>query len=445
MSLINALTTRLWAIKPENLQLLANIALRKNFDPQMINPVPGMPMKGARTAIVRGNVAIIPVTGPLFPKASMMDTMCGAVSMEVIAQDISAAMENPNVDGIMLDIDSPGGVAFGPAETADIIAKYAQTKPIIAYVAGMACSAAYWIASAATEIVAHKSAILGSIGVVCAYGVQQGLDQDGYKHFEIVSSNAKNKRPDPTTDAGKAEIMRELNDIERVFIGDVAKNRGVTEETVKTQFGEGGVLIAEDAIRVGMADRLGSFEDALSGFQTSLHLKRKGGQMANNKPADPAATQPGAPQTVDVDAIKAAAREEGAKAERERILALDEVAVDGAEAMLKEAKADGKTTAEQLALKILKQHKQLGADYIKNTTASVEQTPKIEPSANNNQPASPPNPDKVDESLPLEEQAKKAYEKDKALQAEFKTVEVYTAFVKSQADGRGRIVKPQKG
>lgn len=437
MSVINLMTTKHWAIRSNVLEKLAQIAIHRK-DTDAINAAPGTPMKYTRTVVQRGNVAVIPVTGPLFPKASQLDTMCGAVSLEVIAQDLNTAVQNPSVAGIILDIDSPGGVAFGPAEMAELIDSYKATKPIIAYVGGMACSAAYWIAAAATEIVAHKGAMLGSIGVVTIQTKQEGIDLEGYKHIEIVSSNAQNKRPDPTTEEGLKEIMRELDAIEEVFISDVAKHRGISSEEVKAKFGQGGVFMAAEAVAIGMADRMGSFEDVLLDFQNRLTSTPKGGVMnATDKGQPQAASIAANENPIDLDAIRA----EAAKAERERILAIDEITVDGMEKLAAAAKADGKTTAQELAFKWAKEQKQLGASYVSSLQTQVENNPVIDPSGNNADPAAKPTEEEQDKDLPSEARAKKQYAKSKALQDEFKTEAIYVAYCKGQESGRVRSFK----
>ncbi len=106
--------------------------------------------------------------------------------------------------------------------------------------------------------------MLGSIGVVSTIPIQEQANIDGYKNFEIVSSNAKNKRPDPRTDEGLAEIRQELDVIETEFITSISKYRGLPTELIKNDFGKGGVMIGMKATAVGMADELGTFEEVIA-------------------------------------------------------------------------------------------------------------------------------------------------------------------------------------
>jgi hypothetical protein len=82
--------------------------------------------------------------------------------------------------------------------------------------------------------------------------------------FEIVSSNAPMKRVDPETDKGKNAILKLLNATETVFLNSISLHRGVSVETVKEDFGQGGLLVGIDAVNAGMADTLGSFEDTIN-------------------------------------------------------------------------------------------------------------------------------------------------------------------------------------
>src|SRR5690606_30919548 len=121
----------------------------------------------------------------------------GAVSVGILARDFSEALANPKIRGIVLEIDSPGGEATGINELGKMIAAGARQKPVIAYGGGMVASGAYWLASAAGEIVVDETAMLGSIGVVITARKRDGSDGT----VEIVSSQSPNKRVDPAKES----------------------------------------------------------------------------------------------------------------------------------------------------------------------------------------------------------------------------------------------------
>ena len=215
----------------------------------------GKDMKDANAVSIRDGVAVIKVSGPLFRYANLMTRICGATSYELLAQDFNKAVQSPQIKGILLDIDSPGGEVNGCSELSDMIYQARGTKPIIAYASGACCSGAYWIASACDKILAADTAILGSIGVVSIF---EKDDED--KTIEIVSSQSPNKRPDINTEEGKAKIQARVDELAEVFIAKVARNRGISEDDVINNFGAGDVSVGQHAVRQGLSDGLSSFE-----------------------------------------------------------------------------------------------------------------------------------------------------------------------------------------
>lgn len=238
---------------------MADIARENRKTPEAIAREMGREMKDTNAASIRDGVAVIKVSGPLFRYANLMTRICGATSYELLAQDFNKAVQNPNIKGILLDIDSPGGEVNGCSELSDMIYQARSTKPIIAYASGACCSGAYWIASACDKILAADTAILGSIGVVSIF---EKDDED--KTIEIVSSQSPNKRPDINTEEGKAKIQARVDELAEVFIAKVARNRGITAVDVVKNFGAGDVSVGQHAVRNGLADGLSSFEDIIS-------------------------------------------------------------------------------------------------------------------------------------------------------------------------------------
>lgn len=242
---------RCWAIEPDFLSNLSNMTKEYQAGLSLLND--GQLQKTSFVKI-RGDIAIISLQGIITPRMDIFTYFMGGTPLDCLARDFQTAIDDDNIKGILFDIDSPGGVAVGPAEMAEIIFKARQIKPVWSYVGRNCCSAAYWLAAATEKIIAHQSALLGSIGVVTTVPVQESPDQSGYKNIEIVSSNAKNKRPDPRTPEGINEICRELNELESQFINAVANFRDLTIDQIKNDFGQGGVLIGAKAVQIKMAD-----------------------------------------------------------------------------------------------------------------------------------------------------------------------------------------------
>jgi len=253
----------------------------------------GTRLDGSKTAIVRDGVAVVPVLGPIFRRANMMTQMSGATSLEVVARDIAAAVNNPDVKAILLEIDSPGGAVAGTGELAGHIAAMGKKKPICAYIGGTGASAAYWLASACQGIAVAPTAIVGSIGVIGGY---QKAD-DGT--VTIVSSQSPKKNPDLDTEEGRADVQATLDSLADVFVADVARNRGVSPATVLSDFGQGGVLVGRQALKAGMVDRVSSLEATIrslardpQNLRRGMRAEDEGELLAEETMIEPISSQP---------------------------------------------------------------------------------------------------------------------------------------------------------
>jgi ClpP class serine protease len=189
----------------------------------------------------------------------------GAVSTEVLATDIQAAIDNPAVRAIVLDVDSPGGAAAGINELANVIFESRGKKPIVARVGGTGASAAYWLGAAADRLYVDATGLVGSIGVVATFLDSSKRDEaSGVRQVEIVSSQSPDKRLDVVTEDGRAKVQATVDSLAQVFIDRVATFRGVTSRHVIENFGRGGLVVGAAAVAAGMADALGSLESVIA-------------------------------------------------------------------------------------------------------------------------------------------------------------------------------------
>lgn len=212
------------------------------------------------------DTASITITGPLSPEGpSPIARFFGfnGTSYNDVAEAAEALRNDPTIKNVKLLMDTPGGTVAGIDTARSALATLAKEKNVVAENHGMIASAGYYLASAADTITAMTPfAKTGSIGVVVArIDVSEAMARNGIKRIKIVSKNAPNKQPDPTTERGLGVIQDEIDATERVFIKTVAEGRGTTVDDVIENFGKGGLLIAEDpeegkpdAISVGMID-----------------------------------------------------------------------------------------------------------------------------------------------------------------------------------------------
>lgn len=212
---------------------------------------------------VRDGVAVIPVRGVLYNSSSYWANP--AASYTRILGRFIAAIERADVAAIVLDVASPGGQVDGCYGVAAAIFAARGVKPIVACATGQCASGAYWIASAADRIHATPMSMLGSIGVVSTFYDYSKMDEElGIKEIKFVSSQSPNKQLDPKGAAGRDYYQALVDKLAGVFVESVALHRGVDEQTVITQYGAGGVLVGDDAVRAGLADGIATLDEIVS-------------------------------------------------------------------------------------------------------------------------------------------------------------------------------------
>lgn len=205
---------------------------------------------GARIMDKIGDTAQINISGVLSKEPSWVLRYFGGgnTAYSEIISAINESERDPNIQKVIFNIDSPGGQTSGLTMAMDAIES--MTIPTEARVSGTAASAAYGLASQTDKITAlDRGAIFGSIGVKATLFVDDSI-------VDITSSNAPEKAPDVTTEDGKKIVQKYLDQIEAIFIEDIAQGRKTTTDKVKSDFGRGGVFLAKDALTHGMIDEV---------------------------------------------------------------------------------------------------------------------------------------------------------------------------------------------
>lgn len=217
-----------------------------------------------------GVVAVIPVWGVLAPKMDLMTEISGGMSYSGLQKALHAAIADPEVKAIVLDIDSPGGAVPGAQELGDEIrALRGGEKPIIAQVNHLAASAAYWLASQTDEIVVSPSGRAGSIGVYTVHDdVSAALEKEGVKRTYISAGEHKveGNEAEPLAGDALAFIQDRVSRSYDRFVAAVASGRNTTVANVEKTFGQGRVFFAEELVAKGMADSIGTLDETLARF-----------------------------------------------------------------------------------------------------------------------------------------------------------------------------------
>jgi signal peptide peptidase SppA len=263
-----------WAIVPEKLAAIREVMRRRAAGERLTDAqirgrlgyhddeVPRRP-QAART----GGVAILPLYGFLCPKANMVTEYSGGTSLEAYGRMVRQAVADQSVGSVVLDIDSPGGLTYGVEELWAEIFAARKVKRVVACVNPSAGSGAYWIATAAEEIVAAPSGDMGSIGCFTVHeDISAHLAAEGVKVEIIRAGEFKvEANPfEPLTEEARAFAQATVDACYATFLKAVAKGRGVSTAKVAKDFGQGRMLLARDAVAAGMADRLGTLEETVA-------------------------------------------------------------------------------------------------------------------------------------------------------------------------------------
>lgn len=386
-----------------------------------------------------GNVAIVPVFGPLVARFSF-----AYWSYEEIVRDLRLAASAPGIDAILMEIDSPGGMVSGVDSVPAEVARIRESMPVHAHVRGLGASAAYWVASAAERVTADRTSLVGSVGALIHYVDLEGiLSKLGANIVNVVASQSPNKRLDPSSDAGQAELQAIVDDGAEMFIEALAQNRGVDRQAILDGYGQGLVFTARDALSRSMIDGIETMDSVLAGL-AARSMSQSGTGSAALPPQPQEQDMPeqtntaaivGTAAAITLASIKAEhpdivaqLQAEGASLERSRIAGIEEHAAGlvGVEQLVAEMKADGKTTPEQAAGKLLAASKAglatrlKGLEQLDQAAAGVTSTPS---SAGASGAAVPQTP----EGWTAEWNAKAD------LQAEYPTVASYVATMKRKA------------
>ena len=216
-------------------------------------------------------VAVISVHGTLVRRTVGLEAESGLTSYAALAAQLDTALASPDVRAILLDVDSPGGESGGVFDLADRIRAATKVKPVWAVANDMAFSAAYALASAASKVFVSRTGGVGSIGVIAMHIDQSERDlQDGVRYTAVFAGDRKNdlNPHEPISSEAHAFLKAEVNRIYGLFVETVARNRGIEPSTVRDT--EAGLFFGQAAVALGLADAIGTFDDALAQLLESV-------------------------------------------------------------------------------------------------------------------------------------------------------------------------------
>lgn len=225
-------------------------------------------------------VAIVDVSGPLSQRAWSC-WMWEGDGYDAIRLRMSRALSDPNVQSIVLRIDSPGGEVAGLNEAVRAMRAEASAagKPIVVYVDELAASAAYALATVGDEIVTPESGCLGSIGVILAFTKRDRANEAAGLSTFVITSGARKADGHPFVAATKEELEAfqvEVDALAQMFGALVAERRG--GDAARWLGLEAACFYGNEAVANGLADRVGGFETAVQRAQ-ALVTKSSAGRV----------------------------------------------------------------------------------------------------------------------------------------------------------------------
>lgn len=293
---------------------------------------------------VGNGVAVIPIIGSLVQRSDWMSSMSGMMSYDSIERMFGAAMDDPEVREIVMEIDSPGGEVAGAFDLADRMAEYRGKKKMTAVASEFAASAAYLLASAADEIVVPRTGMVGSIGVVAAHmDYSKAMEKRGVAVTFVYAGEKKveGNPYQPLSAEAKADWQEEIDGLYQMFVQTVARNRAITAEQVIAT--KAAMFSRDKAVAAGLATRVNTFSNELSNAVLRARNPGYSGGFYSTKQKETAMQN-----VAEKEAAARAEAEAKAKAESEAKVKAEAEAKAKAEADVK-AKADAEAKAREQA------------------------------------------------------------------------------------------------
>lgn len=261
-------------IARSKLDIILSVLGERIHWPEPQSAIP-LPPSRAQTDAPSG-IAVVPIHGTLVRRGLGLEAASGLTSYGEIGAMLEAAVADPTVAGILLDVDSPGGEAGGVFELARQIRAADARKPVWAIASDSAFSAAYAIACSASRVYVTQTGGMGSIGVIAMHVDQSARDaQEGYRYTAITAGDQKNdfSPHQPLDKEASARLQAEVDRLYGLFVDHVAGMRQLESRFVRST--QAGLYFGPEAVAAGLADAEGSPAMAIADFAAFLSEKRR--------------------------------------------------------------------------------------------------------------------------------------------------------------------------
>lgn len=282
-----------WLMEPNALQrFMAHVHQNLTFKEESITPEMRALLGGGgdedqKPYRTDGTLAIIEIRGTLVKRASgFFAWLLGVQGMEAIGQGFKHAVEDPNIKGIFLDIDSPGGSVDGTMDLAEIIYSARGKKPILTYADGTMASAAQWIGSAADHVVAaNEMTSLGSIGI---FGIHLDFADQAKAMgirptvFHAGKYKAIGNQLEHLSTSDKKYIQENVDYQHTQFINGISKNIGIPVDQLDSDLKEAKIFMGSQAVKVGLANAVMNRDQAMGKLKSMTAASKYKSIMVKN-------------------------------------------------------------------------------------------------------------------------------------------------------------------
>ncbi len=345
----------------------------------------GGPGNRYKPYMVKDGVAVIPIQGTLVHKFGYLQPSSGMTGYDGIVARHRAACEDPDVKGVLLDMDTPGGEVAGCFDAARQLRAQAESsgKPLWALCYDMACSAGMAIASAASRRLITQTGEAGSVGVVMAHtSYERALEKEGLV-VTLIHSGAKKVDGNPYENLDEEVLARfqaETDSLRRDFVALVAEHIGLSGAQVLAT--EAGIYRGEQAIDIGFADELVNGNDAVAIFAEHLRTGRASttvGDTAMTTQTTAAAQETQVHAATPIPAAESAAERRGAEQAHQRYSSIMSLSRPGIEAFVMSLANDQSVTLADAKMRVGDELMRLATDRVSTMRAERNEVVTEEP------------------------------------------------------------------
>ena len=207
------------------------------------------------------NIAVLPIEGAILPYYGLADFDL-VITPEVVEAFMDAAEDEPGIDAVMIEINSPGGT---PVASQRIAERFRNSSlPVVGLIGDIGASGGYMVAAASDVLIASPMSNVGSIGVNMSYLEEsEKNEEEGITYVQLTAGQYKDTgSPNrPITDDEREKLQADLEIVHNEFIGIISDYRNMTVEAVEA-VADGATMPGSRALEVGLIDSLGGRAEA---------------------------------------------------------------------------------------------------------------------------------------------------------------------------------------